>query len=64
MKYKPSEIRNQSMQYNISESRKLKLPAISLGLYYNFVGFDVFEKFYNPTRQQCGFDRQFELFER
>jgi len=41
--YTPSEQRYASMQYNRSGRSGLKLPAISLGLWHNFGGVDVFE---------------------
>jgi L-glyceraldehyde 3-phosphate reductase len=43
MKYSPSDSRYQSMRYNRSGRSGLKLPAISLGLWHNFGGVDVFE---------------------
>ena len=43
MKYLPSDSRYQSMRYNRSGRSGLKLPAISLGLWHNFGGVDVFE---------------------
>ena len=41
--YTPSEQRYASMRYNRSGRSGLKLPAISLGLWHNFGGVDVFE---------------------
>jgi len=41
--YTPSEQRYASMRYNRSGRSGLKLPAISLGLWHNFGGGDVFE---------------------
>jgi len=43
MKYSPSDSRYQGMRYNRSGRSGLKLPAISLGLWQNFGGVDVFE---------------------
>jgi L-glyceraldehyde 3-phosphate reductase len=43
MKYLPSDSRYQAMRYNRSGRSGLKLPAISLGLWHNFGGVDVFE---------------------
>jgi L-glyceraldehyde 3-phosphate reductase len=43
MTYIPSENRYQEMIYNRCGKRGLKLPAISLGLWHNFGGIDVFE---------------------
>ena len=43
MKYSPSDSRYQGMRYNRSGRSGLKLPAISLGLWHNFGGVDVFE---------------------
>ncbi len=43
MKYLPSGSRYQGMRYNRSGRSGLKLPAISLGLWHNFGGVDVFE---------------------
>jgi L-glyceraldehyde 3-phosphate reductase len=43
MKYLPSDSRYQGMRYNRSGRSGLKLPAISLGLWHNFGGVDVFE---------------------
>jgi L-glyceraldehyde 3-phosphate reductase len=42
MKYLPSGSRYQGMRYNRSGRSGLKLPAISLGLWHNFGGVDVF----------------------
>jgi L-glyceraldehyde 3-phosphate reductase len=42
MNYLASETRYQSMQYRRSGKSGLKLPAISLGLWHNFGGVDVF----------------------
>jgi L-glyceraldehyde 3-phosphate reductase len=41
--YTASETRYDSMQYNRSGRSGLKLPAISLGMWYNFGGLDSFE---------------------
>jgi L-glyceraldehyde 3-phosphate reductase len=41
--YQPSENRYNSMQYNRCGNRGLKLPAVSLGLWHNFGGVDIFE---------------------
>ncbi len=43
MTYTPSEKRYDSMVYNRCGESGLKLPAISLGLWHNFGGVDVFE---------------------
>jgi L-glyceraldehyde 3-phosphate reductase len=43
MNYLPSTSRYQSMQYRRSGRSGLKLPAVSLGLWHNFGGVDVFE---------------------
>lgn len=43
MNYLPSETRYQSMQYRRSGRSGLKLPVISLGLWHNFGGVDVYE---------------------
>lgn len=43
MNYLPSETRYQSMQYRRSGRSGLKLPAVSLGLWHNFGGVDVYE---------------------
>ncbi len=42
MTYLPSESRYQTMRYNRSGRNGLKLPAVSLGLWHNFGGVDVF----------------------
>lgn len=42
MNYLPAETRYQSMQYRRSGKSGLKLPAVSLGLWHNFGGVDVF----------------------
>lgn len=42
MNYLPSESRYQSMQYRRSGRSGLKLPAVSLGLWHNFGGVDVY----------------------
>lgn len=42
MNYLPVETRYQSMQYRRSGRSGLKLPAVSLGLWHNFGGVDVF----------------------
>lgn len=44
MTYQPSASRYDSMQYNRCGRSGLKLPALSLGLWHNFGGVDVFEK--------------------
>jgi L-glyceraldehyde 3-phosphate reductase len=44
MTYQPSESRYDTMQYNRCGRSGLKLPALSLGLWHNFGGVDVFEK--------------------
>src|SRR5215203_5401788 len=41
--YLPAEDRYQSMLYNRSGRSGLKLPAVSLGLWHNFGGVDVYE---------------------
>lgn len=41
--YLPSDTRYDSMQYNRTGRSGLMLPAISLGLWHNFGGFDTFE---------------------
>ncbi|RPI31852.1 MAG: L-glyceraldehyde 3-phosphate reductase, partial [Chloroflexota bacterium] len=43
MQYRPSESRYDAMLYNRCGRSGLKLPAISLGLWHNFGGVDVFE---------------------
>lgn len=43
--YTPSATRYQSMKYNRCGRSGLKLPAVSLGLWHNFGGVDVFENF-------------------
>ena len=43
MSYQPSDNRYGTMTYNRVGRSGLKLPAISLGLWYNFGGLDVFE---------------------
>ena len=43
MNYLPTEDRYTNMQYNRSGRSGLKLPAVSLGLWHNFGGVDVFE---------------------
>lgn len=43
MSYLPSSTRYDSMKYNRCGKSGLKLPAISLGLWHNFGGVDVFE---------------------
>lgn len=43
MSYSPSESRYNNMRYNRCGRSGLKLPAISLGLWHNFGGVDVFE---------------------
>ena len=43
MSYLPSDSRYNTMQYNRSGRSGLKLPAVSLGLWHNFGGVDVFE---------------------
>ena len=43
MAYKPDEKRYASMKYNRCGKSGLKLPAISLGLWHNFGGVDVYE---------------------
>ncbi|OCA83234.1 L-glyceraldehyde 3-phosphate reductase [Bacillus sp. FJAT-27225] len=43
MSYQPSEQRYESMIYNRCGRSGVKLPAISLGLWHNFGGMDVFE---------------------
>lgn len=43
MDYKPTDSRYNTMHYNRSGRSGLKLPAISLGLWHNFGGVDVFE---------------------
>ncbi len=54
MSYKPDEKRYDSMIYNRCGNSGLKLPAISLGLWHNFGGVDVYE---NGRRMiQCAFD--------
>ena len=42
MNYLPSDSRYESMRYNRSGRSGLKLPAVSLGLWHNFGGVDVF----------------------
>src|SRR5690606_20915783 len=43
MNYLPSESRYSTMQYRRSGRSGLKLPAVSLGLWHNFGGVDVYE---------------------
>ena len=43
MTYLPADSRYDSMQYRRSGRSGLKLPAITLGLWYNFGGVDLFE---------------------
>ena len=43
MSYRPAESRYETMRYNRCGRSGLKLPAISLGLWYNFGGVDPFE---------------------
>jgi L-glyceraldehyde 3-phosphate reductase len=43
MNYLPADSRYQDMRYNRTGRSGLKLPAISLGLWHNFGGVDVFE---------------------
>jgi L-glyceraldehyde 3-phosphate reductase len=43
MSYRPADDRYESMRYNRCGRSGLKLPAISLGLWYNFGGVDPFE---------------------
>jgi len=43
MSYVPSDSRYNTMQYNRSGRSGLKLPAVSLGLWHNFGGVDIFE---------------------
>ena len=43
MNYLPSTSRYQSMQYRRSGRSGVKLPAVSLGLWHNFGGVDVYE---------------------
>jgi L-glyceraldehyde 3-phosphate reductase len=43
MDFRPTETRYQAMRYNRTGRSGLKLPAISLGLWHNFGGVDVFE---------------------
>jgi L-glyceraldehyde 3-phosphate reductase len=43
MTYIPAQLRYENMRYNRCSRSGLKLPAISLGLWHNFGGVDVFE---------------------
>lgn len=43
MTYSPSETRYQTMRYNRCGNSGVKLPAVSLGLWHNFGGVDVYE---------------------
>jgi L-glyceraldehyde 3-phosphate reductase len=43
MQYIPSQARYENFEYNRCGRSGLKLPPISLGLWYNFGGYDVFE---------------------
>lgn len=43
MNYSPADTRYTTMRYNRSGRSGLKLPAVSLGLWHNFGGVDVFE---------------------
>jgi len=45
MNYIPSEERYQKMVYRRCGKSGIKLPEISLGLWHNFGGVDVFENF-------------------
>jgi L-glyceraldehyde 3-phosphate reductase len=55
MTYAPESTRYDSMQYNRCGRSGLKLPAISLGLWYNFGGLDPFENARAMAR--AAFDR-------
>src|SRR5512140_2246595 len=55
MSYKPADNRYQTMKYNRCGSSGLMLPAISLGLWHNFGGVDIFE---NCRQMIC---RSFDL---
>jgi L-glyceraldehyde 3-phosphate reductase len=55
MNYLPNELRYASMRYNRSGRSGLKLPAVSLGLWHNFGGVDVYE---NSCEMIC---RAFDL---
>lgn len=54
MNYLPSTSRYQSMQYRRSGRSGVKLPAVSLGLWHNFGGVDVYENSRNMVL--CAFD--------
>ena len=43
MAYLPNESRYEQMKYNRSGRTGLRLPAVSLGLWHNFGGVDVYE---------------------
>ena len=43
MNYLPHEARYSTMKYNRSGRSGVKLPAVSLGLWHNFGGVDIFE---------------------
>jgi L-glyceraldehyde 3-phosphate reductase len=54
MYYQPSDARYHTMQYNRCGRSGLKLSALSLGLWHNFGGVDVFEK--GRAIVRCAFD--------
>jgi L-glyceraldehyde 3-phosphate reductase len=56
MSYQPSETRYEEMRYSRCGRSGLKLPAISLGLWYNFGGVDPFENARAMARRafDCG----------
>lgn len=56
MSYLPSPTRYTNMEYRRCGKSGLKLPAISLGLWHNFGGVDVFENYRNTLRTafDCG----------
>ncbi|NJM16218.1 MAG: L-glyceraldehyde 3-phosphate reductase [Bacteroidales bacterium] len=51
MTYQPSSSRYHNMKYNRCGQSGLKLPAISLGLWHNFGGVDVFESYREIARR-------------
>jgi L-glyceraldehyde 3-phosphate reductase len=54
MTYLPIETRYDQMRYNRSGRSGLRLPAVSLGLWHNFGGVDVFEN--SRAMVRCAFD--------
>jgi len=54
MTYLPNDTRYDQMRYNRSGRSGLRLPAVSLGLWHNFGGVDVFEN--SRAMVRCAFD--------